>query len=179
MTLEFGRPKTFSQAWVRIPDRSYPEYGEKDGNPYEHVAHLKERLFELFYIWAEGNFGKLSLEQRMIPLNTDDLRLLFQVNSFYRNLDRSFTEDWSCIPGDSNNPWKDVLPYGPDDGYRWWQIMHLDPDVKLGSYRLFCIEMNSVFRLKRTEVRFDENSEFELVLATKKEIDNLKQLIKR
>lgn len=177
-TLEFERPKSPIDAWMRLPDRTHPEYGKLDGNPYEHVAHFKERLFELVDIWLSGKMGKLLLEERMIPLETDDLKLIFQVNSFYRKTGSEiFRAEWVHIPDEGENPWIDVLPIG-DDNYRWWQITTLDPELELGNYRLFCIEMNDQFIdiEKKTEVRFDEHSEFEMVLATAEELDELKGL---
>ena len=128
-------------------------------------------------VWMQGEFKELSLEDRMIPLETDDLRLLFQVNSFRRNLENEvFTKDWVRIPEESDNHWAYVLPTGYEN-YFWWQITHFDPDVKLGEYRLFCIEMNKTYKREKSITRFDEQSEFELVFATEEEISSLKNLL--
>ena len=179
MSVEFGRPKTFPDALIRVPDRNDPEYNSVDGGPYEHCAHFREYLTETWssVVAKTKPLKDIPLEGRMVPMETDDLKLLFQVNSFYRDLNNDvYTRDWAHIPKGLDTPWQDLLPEGTDE-YRWWQITHFTPDIKLGWYRLYCIEMNNQFETKRTSVRFDENSEFEFVFATKSEIGLLKKAL--
>ena len=178
LNLEFGRPGTSAQAWIRIPDRSHPDY-KIVGSPHEHCAHLREFIIGFLGSWVIGEAGNLTLEQRMAPLETDDLRLLFQVNSFYRNLDSAFTVDHACIGEGKPNPWVLFLPSG-DDNYLWWQITTLLPDCKFGGFRLYCIEMNDEYRPDtKDKSRFNAHSKFELVFAKEKEIRLLKRDLAR
>lgn len=177
MTLEFGRPKTASQAWIKIPDDLHPNY-RIDGGSYEHCAHFRQFILGFLSSWVKGEVKNLSLEARMAPLETEDIRLLFQVNSFYRDLGSPFTVNWGYIEPSNFSVWSSVLPSG-DNNYRWWQITTLLPDVKFGNYRLYCIEMNDRFSPEKTERRFDEGSEFELVFARKGEMKTLKKELSR
>lgn len=152
MALEFGRPKTLSQAWVRIPDRSHPLYNIQAG-PYEHIAHFREFFYDQFVFYKEGKQDKLSIEQRMIPLLTEDIRLLRQVNSFFLQETETFTCQWGYIPESLENPWSLVLPTG-DDEHRWWQITELEPKAILGKLELFSIETNDRFKPQNTNARF-------------------------
>ncbi len=172
MALEFGPPKNFSQAWIRIPDKSKPDFNKTS---YENCASLRDHLFKLMKFSMSGTLDQLSLEGRTIPLETDDIRLLYQCNSFRRDLDKATTVNWSCI-WNNIEPWSQILPLG-DNQYRWWQISNFEPDVKFGDYRLYCIEMNDQFEGAESSTRFNERSEFEVVLVRETEINILKDAL--
>lgn len=119
----------------------------------------------------------MPLEERAISLETSDLLLLSQTNSFYRKLDdESFTKDWANLSEEANSPWQSVLPSGWLNS-RWWQISKLDPDIKFGWYNLYCIEMNDSHLNYRTSARFDRFSKFKMVFANEGEINDLKKLL--
>lgn len=172
MALEFGPPKNFSQAWIRIPDKSKSNFDEIS---YDNCTSLRDHLFKLMKLSMFGALDRLSLEGRTIPLEADDLRLLYQCNSFQRDLENATTINWSCV-WQSIEPWNQILPLG-DNQYRWWQLTNFTPDVQFGDYRLYSIEMNDRFESAESSTRFNERSEFEVVLAREEEINILKEAL--
>lgn len=171
MTLEFGNPRTIESALSRIPGRDHPQYSIQCG-AYEHCTHVKEHLYKII----NYDLAQLSLEDRMIPLVTEDMRLLFQLNSLKRNLDTASTFRWSSIEFDENETWTTLLPVG-DDNYRWWQITEIMPGVSVEGYKLISIEMNSRFESSSDDIRLDDRSEFELVVVRNDELDRLISLL--
>ena len=178
MGLEFGRPTSPEQALTRIPDGSHPNFQDPENEdvPYQAVAHFREFVEGFVKMCESGEAARTILEDRMEPMETDDLRLLFQLDSFYRDLKTSSTYEWSAINPESQ--WAYYFPSGDGD-YRWWQITALDPDVRCGPYRLYCIEINSRFFPIDSKVRFDDNSEFEMMFATEEEINSLKEALEK
>lgn len=166
MTLEFGIATNLESALVRIPGRENDNYFI-EGSPYEHVTHLKEHIERI-----KNKLDSLVLCDRAMPLETEDVGLLFQVNSFKRNLESAETFDWRSLEEDADNPWAIFLPV-EDNNYRWWQITTLTPDVSIGDYKLYCIEMNSSYEHPSPIVRFNEKSKFEFVFATDEEMSML------
>jgi hypothetical protein len=69
MTLEFGRPKTFSDALDRVPSRNHPLYNSEDGGPYEHVAHLREFILET---WISSVFRTKALKDTPLECRFND-----------------------------------------------------------------------------------------------------------
>lgn len=175
IVLEFGRPRTSAQAWIRIPDDTHPDY-KTDSSSYEHCAYIKRFIIQFIDRLERSGGTEIPLDNRMISVETDDLRLLFQVNSFYRNLETAFTVDWACLGiNKSLSVWNEFLPSG-NDNYRWWQITTFKPETRFLDYHLYCIEMNSQFlNGRKTEFRFNEHSKFKLVFAKEEEIEALKE----
>jgi hypothetical protein len=175
--LEFGETTNPLQAMVRLPERSHPLYGSADGNPFEHLAHTRERLFDWVNAWAYDSISELSIEERSIPLNVADMVLMSQAMSFKRNFEKPQTTiPWGYYNAIEGNPWFNFYPSG-DDNYLWWQISIMTPGFNLSQYSLHSIETNNTFRIKDNAVRFDDQSDFDLVLVTNEEIEMLTKSI--
>ncbi len=110
MRIEFGIPADLGQACLRLPDRTHRNYSIANG-PYQHCAHLKEFLEDMQSMGVKN----IRLEDRMAPLVTEDLRLLFNLNSLKRKLtDDVLTVNWACL-NPNGSPWSDLLPVGGDN----------------------------------------------------------------
>lgn len=174
--LEFGIATDPLQALVRLPERSHPFYKSQDGNPFEHLAHTQEKLVELINAWANETLSVNDIAHRSTPLNVEDMTLMSQAMSFKRSLQSAFTVQWGYLPEEGDNSWIWLFPSG-DDNHLWWQITEMKPQLSLDSHSLFCIETNTSFRTQDNNFRFDQDSSFELVLATTEEIKILQNSI--
>jgi hypothetical protein len=171
--LEFGLTEDPLQAMIRLPERSHPLYRSADGNPFEHLAHTRERLTELVGAWTLGSLSELSLDERSIPLNVSDMVLMSEAMSFKRDLTKPHTTiDWGYLDAEPINPWYYFYPTG-DDNYLWWQITRMKPAFALSQFSLFSIETNGSFSIEENSFRFNSLSDFDLVMATSEEIEIL------
>jgi hypothetical protein len=125
--------------------------------------------------WLLGKLDHLSIWERYIPLETEDMELLFDVNSFYRDIEGGTTIDWARISTDLDQ-WMEILP--DDEEHYWWQITTFQPDIRFGDYRLYSIEINDEFKNKKDIYRLNEHSEFSIVLARDEEMNELKNSLK-
>jgi hypothetical protein len=173
--LEFGRPTSPVSALVRIPGRNDPNYGKEDGDPYEHCAHFQEFVLDMFTAWSTNKIDSLPISKRYIPLETEDIRLLFDVNSFYRDIEGGTTIDWAPV-GTNKGQWGEILP--EDEEHHWWQITTFCPDVRFGDYRLYSIEINNKFKIEKSLYRLNRYSEFSIVMAKDEEINELKAMLR-
>ena len=172
--LVFGRPESSSQAMLRLPTRKHPDYDtEYGGGPIEHLSHFEEHLTYLATEILNGM--RPSLLERCIPLELEDMKVMEAV-SFRRELGSALTVGWEYIRASSH--WGLFFPTGDND-YRWWQISEMTPKLELPSFSLFCIESNEQWVKERVEHRFNDFSEFELILLSSQELTSLKEELTR
>lgn len=165
--INFGRPSSFAEAVLRIPDRTHPDY-QISGGPHEHCAHLREFLIEKILFLSMLNEGvTVPLATRSIPLNPDDISLLSVSNSF-RIGEPVYLTRWSMLKNTNDNPWIEFLP-SEDDGFHFWKISKMDPKILFSGYELYSIETHPRFDLSM-DYRLNLESDFEIVLAKEEEI---------
>ncbi len=170
--LEFGQPTTPEQAILRLPEESHPDYKIAAG-VIEHLVHFRN-VVEGVLNKEPDTIPDISLDERWIPLNLEDIKLLEKA-SFRRDLQNAITISWEYIPLDSK--WAGMLQYDDND-YRWWQVTELLPSLKDSSLKLVCVESNSEFS-GNENFRFNENSDFNILILTFGEFDSLKQELTR
>jgi hypothetical protein len=78
--LEFGAPKDYSQAVLRLPVRNHPLY--KTDSVIEHITHFGERLTELsiLSVLDPESLENIPLEGRLIPMEFKDLSFLKSIS---------------------------------------------------------------------------------------------------
>jgi hypothetical protein len=136
--LEFGPPKDFSQAMLRLPERKHPLY-EKD-KVIEHLTHFGERLTELSILGGldQESLGSLTLEERLMPVEYQDLIFLESI-SFKRESPPIAVVDHQYLePG---SLWGDYY-LQDDDWHGWWEVNQMKPDLEIPNYKLICIMYN-------------------------------------
>ena len=149
MRLEFGKPQSPLQAIIRIPDRSHPEY-DKDGGPFEHVAHFGETLANIIRKILDGE--DIPLEGRWIPLEIEDMKLLRDVSSFTCEQEPILTTYWGTISQES--VWgREYFPTR-DNSYRWRQVSKMNPRLDMKGFELICVETSDC---SDQGTHFDEN----------------------
>ena len=166
MRLEFGRPQDPLQATFRLPDKVHPEY-KIDGGPFEHLAHLKKVLLETIGKILIGQ--EIPLEERYVPLEIEDMKLLKQASSFICSQESILTAEWNALS--EKSAWAEYFPSG-DHGYRWWQVSQMKPALGISGYEIFCVETNDQFE---QETHFNQNSAFDIFILTPEEIKSLKK----
>ncbi len=179
MKIDLELPQEIRTAILKLPERTDPQYSFQQGGPIEHLAHTKDRLLEYYIHWIAGGLENKSLESRAIPLSSMDI--LFwenHIGGFKRAAADAYTVDWGYLSGYPESPWSEVYDVG-DNAYKWWQVTMMLPSYKLGPYGLWCIETNSQFIIEPTNVRTNQNSDFDLFFAKTDEIDILKKELDR
>lgn len=169
MTIEFGPPRTYSDAILRIPNTLDPLYGRDKATT--DCANLRT--------WMTNNipnpklFETTKLGARSYDLSREAISLLHQANSFKRSIASGFSSEyqWSRL---EDYRWSSAFPLG-DDNYRWWQFTKFEPYFINLQYSLYCVELNKQHEDHKSYTRFDEKSEFVMLMATQEEIKALHQ----
>lgn len=165
MSLEFGLPRTYHDAIVRAPGITDADYNKLNVS-VRGCANFRTWLTD---ITTPKLFVESDLITRSFEIPKESLALLRQVNSFRRNMDDRLTFQWSRL---DNIKWTRIFPTG-DDNYRWWEITKFEPAQIDSKYSLFCVEVNKKFKSRPTYTRFDEYSDFIILMATDEEISML------
>lgn len=136
--LEFGRPQTPRQAFYRLPTKDHPHYD--DNEAIEHLAHISSALFELQILGLKdlGQLQQTDLDERLFLLTLEELQIMEEV-SFRRAGNIIALAQHEFIQ--KGNLWSSYLPSG-DDGYRWWKVTDIEPDLGIAGARFVCIESN-------------------------------------
>ncbi len=178
--LEFGAPRDFIQAMLRLPEGSHPSY-ETDG-VIEHLAHFGERLTELTILGVldQEALGNLSLEERLIPMELEDLNFLESI-SFKRNTSPITVAEHEYI--ERSSVWGDYYLQEDDNSYGWWEIFQMKPDLEILNYKLICIMFNKYmggagFPPQRNRLDKD-NWNIEIGVIKDTELISLTQLLNR
>ncbi len=177
--LEFGAPRDFIQAMLRLPEGSHPSY-ETDG-VIEHLAHFGERLTELTILGVldQEALGNLSLEERLIPMELEDLNFLESISFKRKDPPITVVDHEYLEPG---SLWGDYY-LQDDEDYGWWEIYQMKPDLEISSYKLICIMYNKYtggagFPPQRS--RLDKNNwDIEIGILKDSELTLLTQLLGR
>lgn len=163
---EFGRPKNLQASLERLPNCYERQVISVE--PEERVVMLREFLGD--FVEKSNRTNDIHFGFRYIPIEIEAMKLLYNLNSFRRSLDSEKTYQWSYL-GEGSYPWPIVYSTG-DNAYRWWQITDIDPEIKIGKYKLICVETNLEIKGSKN-FRFDEVSDFLFVLASEDEIQYL------
>jgi hypothetical protein len=171
--LEFGKPTTFDQALMRLPNIKHPLY-ESDTN-IQHLSHTHEKILELAFLnlHRPNELADTQLEERLIPLSTEDVHLL-EKSSFRRDSIPMLIVQWRYL--DPLSDWGQCLPSGTYS-FRWWKIAGMHPDFPGKTHKLVCIESNNVYKAKITNIRNNANSDFDIGIVSQPEIDTLINLL--
>lgn len=161
MLLEFGRPQDYLSAITRIPSIADPQYG-KDYSTTE-CANFREYFFD---ITNPKLYDGCDLITRSVHFKKEVVQELHQANSFRRSNSDLVTYQWSRL---DNKRWAMIFPLG-DDNYRWWQLSKFEPSKINAKYTLYCVEMNKNFLPHPTLHRFDNDSFFNILIATENEV---------
>lgn len=177
--LEFGAPRDFSQAMLRLPEGSHPLYETDD--VIEHLTHFGERLTELSILGVldQESLGNLPLEERTIPIELEDLYFLESI-SFKRSLSLITMAEHEYI--ERGSVWGDYY-LQDDEDHGWWEIYQMKPDLEILNHKLICIMYNKYigsagFPPQRSRLDKD-NWDIEIGVLKDSELILLTQLLDR
>lgn len=178
-SLEFGAPRDFLQAMLRLPERSHPLYATDE--VIEHLTHFGERLTELSILGVldQESLGNLPLEERLIPMELNDLHFLETI-SFKRSPSPITIAEHQYI--EEGSIWGDYY-LQDDDSYGWWEVYEMKPDLKISSHKLVCVMYNkytgSAGFPPRRDLLDKDNWDIEIGIIKDSELTLLTQLLNR
>lgn len=177
--LEFGPPKDFLQAMIRLPERNHLLY--KSDQVIEHLTHIGERLSELLVlsVLEPEELENLPLEGRLIPVNLEDLAYLERI-SFRRNPAPVINAEHEYL--EKGSVWGDFYFQDSND-YGWWDVHSMSPNLEIPGHELACIMFNKYtggesFPPQRGRLN-PENWDIEIGVVKSSEISLLASLLSR
>ena len=166
-TLRFGRPESFEQAILRLPNTDHPEYKIIDG-PIQNLNYLKETLESTLKRYEQER--TFALEDRLVSLNLEDIKLMETI-SFKRQAEGSNIVQWEYMRPE--NMWSQIYPC-TDDDYRWWRVTRMVPEFDSeGGLILIGIETNATFSTRDIFRHDGAKSEYDIGFVIPSEFDAL------
>ncbi len=164
--LQFGtRPKTFTQALVRLPDHGVFVRGDTE------LESLMSLRFQLTYALKMGCSAD-SLTERMYPLEPKEMALLEKF-SFKRN-EVIATGKWIALG--RNKVWNTMFG-SEDDDYRHYNVTSITPTLDRKRPQMICIQEHDDYSKTSWDWETDAISTFYIGIITSKELSELKKAL--